>query len=126
MGYLVGYGPRYPRAPQHREASCAPSSRGASPPACTVSSALLAAGPNPSVASGAVVAGPTVPPGGIEESYTDARTAPGARVALHYAAPLLGALAGLVEARVGSASGRCQGDRGFIQQLLPSDTLVAA
>jgi hypothetical protein len=120
----VGFGPRYPASPQHRQASCPPASRGASPPTCTVAAALLAPGPNPSVAAGALVAGPAVASASGAEAYDDSRTSPGARVRLAYSVPLLGALAGLVESGVGAAPGRCQGDRGFLQDLLPSEALV--
>jgi hypothetical protein len=107
--YVAGAGPRSPRAPLHREASCWPDRR-ALP--CTALTALLRPGPNPSVLSGALVAGP-----GGDDGFEDARLSPGARVGAHYNVPLLGALAGLLHAGVSPA--RCQGGAGFLADILP-------
>ncbi|GBF97197.1 hypothetical protein Rsub_10058 [Raphidocelis subcapitata] len=110
-GYLTGFGPRAPLAPRQMASSCPPGSRGRSPPACSVP-ALLGGDPNPSPLAGALVAGP-----GEDDSYTDARAAPGAGVGVHYNAPLLAALAGLLQSNAGP--GQCQGaGGGILRELL--------
>jgi len=101
LGYLVGFGPRYPTQPQHRQASCPPWTKGTSPPACTVSLGLLSDTSDPSVIAGGLVAGP-----GAGDEYIDARLSPGSRVGVHYNVALMGALAGLVHNEV--QPGSCQ------------------
>jgi hypothetical protein len=58
--------------------------------------------------AGALVVGPDA-----WDAFSDDRSSPQSRVGLHYNAPLLGALAGLVH--MGVAAGHCQGGRGFVQ-----------
>lgn len=110
-GYLVGFGPRAPLAPRHAASSCPLGSRGRSPPACALP-ALLGGDASPAPLPGALVAGPAG-----DDSYTDARAAPGAAVGIHYNAPLLAALAGLLQSNAGP--GQCQGaGGGILQELL--------
>ncbi|KAI8475596.1 MAG: Six-hairpin glycosidase-like protein [Monoraphidium minutum] len=115
--FVVGAGPRAPRAPAHAAASCPAAA--AAP--CTAATALLSpeitTQPNPNEIIGALVAGP-----GPDHGYADSRLSPGSRVGVHYNVPLLGAIAGLVH--FGVDPGRCQGGGGFLQGLLPSDQLL--
>ncbi|KIY96227.1 hypothetical protein MNEG_11736, partial [Monoraphidium neglectum] len=121
--FLAGFGPRAPDRPQHAQASCPPlpsplsaAAAGGAAAASCGPEALFSSDPNPSVIAGALVAGP----GPDDDSEVLAsRAGPANRVGIHYNAPLLGALAGLVGA--GAAPSRCQGGSGVLQQLLPDD-----
>ena len=127
-------GPKFPLAPLHRQASCTPASRGAKPPACTPLTALIppagasafaaaaaasggAPRANPSTLYGALVAGP-----GADDGYEDSRLSPGARVGVHFNAPLVGALAGLLQR--GASQQRCQAAGGFLSELLRADDFL--
>jgi hypothetical protein len=105
----------------------APFDRRAPPPSprprpqerCTALSALLPSDGNPSTVAGALVAGPDA-----RDGYADARLSPGARVGVHYNAPLVGALAGLLQGGVQQAA--CAVAKGgFLAEVLPDQWVGA-
>ncbi|KAJ4806320.1 Endoglucanase [Rhynchospora pubera] len=64
MSYLVGYGSVYPKKVHHRGASI-PANQN---PSCSDRTWLVSRDPNPNIATGALVGGPS-----LSDSYNDAR-----------------------------------------------------
>uniref|UniRef100_A0A383W5M1 cellulase n=1 Tax=Tetradesmus obliquus TaxID=3088 RepID=A0A383W5M1_TETOB len=62
--YIVGAGPRWPKRPHHRQASCP-----ADGSPCTVTTALMSSLPNPRQLTGALVAGPHA-----DDGFSDVRS----------------------------------------------------
>ncbi|KAJ3672413.1 hypothetical protein LUZ60_007134 [Juncus effusus] len=65
MSYLVGYGSKYPQQVHHRGASIPADEN----PSCTDQTWLLSPDPNPNIATGALVGGPS-----LNDTYDDVRT----------------------------------------------------
>jgi hypothetical protein len=108
--FIVGLGFNPPTKPQHRQASCASGVF-----KCSVSNALAAAGPNPHVIKGAVVAGPD-----SDDGFADDRSSEQSRVSVAYNVPFMGTVAGLLQHAVSPAN--CQKEHGLFQDIFLTAT----